>query len=197
MGSPYYLRQGVLEALISAQRELQQLLPEGKIKIFDAYRPVEVQQFMVDYTFAQVIKERDLKVETLSTHQQQEIWQEVYQIWAIPSYNLATPPPHSTGAAIDITLVDCNGEELNMGSEIDELSVRSQADYYANSNNIKEQQYHKHRELLHQSMSKAGFKRHRDEWWHFSLGDQMWAWLCQQENPGGSFLAKYGRMSEG
>ncbi|MGB3693683.1 MAG: M15 family metallopeptidase [Spirulinaceae cyanobacterium] len=195
--SPYYLRQGVLEALILAQQELQHFLPGGRIKIFDAYRPVEVQQFMVDYTFTQVINQKNLKLEELSTNQQQEIWQEVYKIWAIPSYNLATPPPHSTGAAIDITLVDSSGKELNMGSEIDELSARSQADYYAKSNNLEEQQYHNHRELLHKSMGEAGFKRHRDEWWHFSLGDQMWAWLWQQENSGGSFLAKYGRMSEG
>ncbi len=195
--SPYYLRQGVLEALIVAQQELQNLLPGGKIKIFDAYRPVEVQQFMVDHTFTEVLRERNLKLENLLPQNQQEIWQEVYKIWAIPSYDMRTPPPHSTGAAIDITLINSKGEELNMGSQIDELSVRSQADYYAQSSNSQEQQYHYNREILHQSMSRAGFKRHKDEWWHFSMGDQMWAWLCKQENSGGSFLAKYGRMSEG
>ena len=30
-------------------------------------------------------------------------------------------------------------------------------------------------------MTNAGFKRHPGEWWHFSLGDQMWAWLHNQE----------------
>ena len=195
--SPYYLRQGVLEALILAQQELQNFLPGGKIKIFDAYRPVEVQQFMVDYTFTEVLRGRNLNLEELSNPKKQDIWQEVYKIWAIPSYDLGTPPPHSTGAAIDITLINSTGEELNMGSQIDELSVRSQADYYAQSSNSQEQQYHHHREILHQSMSRVGFQRHKDEWWHFSMGDQMWAWLCQQENSGGSFLAKYGRMSEG
>jgi D-alanyl-D-alanine dipeptidase len=25
-------------------------------------------------------------------------------------------------------------------------------------------------------MTAAGFDRHGNEWWHFSLGDQMWAW---------------------
>ena len=46
--SPYYLRQGVLDRVIQAQVQLQQLHPDWRLQIFDAYRPVEVQQYMVD-----------------------------------------------------------------------------------------------------------------------------------------------------
>lgn len=45
--SPYYIRQGVLDRLIRAQEYLQELYPGWQIQIFDAYRPVEVQQYMV------------------------------------------------------------------------------------------------------------------------------------------------------
>lgn len=191
--SPYYLRQSVLAALLTAQRELQQYLPAGKIKIFDAYRPLEVQQFMVDYTFQQVLQQRNLGINDLSPAQQEAIWQEVYQIWAVPSSDPLTPPPHSTGAAIDVTLVDAQGQELDMGCAIDEMSPRAQADYYATSTKSQEQQYQHHREILHQSMLKGGFKRHRGEWWHFSLGDQMWAWLSQQDEGLTTAVARYGQ----
>lgn len=49
--SPFYLRQGVVDHLLSAQETLQKIHPNWRIQIFDAYRPVTVQQFMVDYTF--------------------------------------------------------------------------------------------------------------------------------------------------
>ena len=61
--SPYYLRQDVLQALIQAQKWLQQRHPGWQIQIFDAYRPIAVQQFMVDYTFASLLKEKGLILE--------------------------------------------------------------------------------------------------------------------------------------
>lgn len=192
--SPYSLRQGVLEALINAQTYLHQRHPGWKIKIFDAYRPVEVQQFMVDYTFAGLLRERGLKQENLSSEQRQKLLEEVYQIWAVPSDNPATPPPHSTGAAVDITLVDATGNTLDMGGEIDELSPRSHPDYYANSTSEKERLYCTRRQLLYQVMREARFCRHPGEWWHFSLGDQMWAWQHNRENLDNFLNARYGKV---
>ena len=40
--------------------------------------------------------------------------------------------------------------------------------------------------LLDEVMRSAGFRRHGNEWWHFSLGDQMWAWTT------GEAVAIYG-----
>ncbi|MBE9125316.1 MULTISPECIES: M15 family metallopeptidase [unclassified Coleofasciculus] len=190
--SPYYLRQSVLEALIAAQTQLQQQSPGWRIEIFDAYRPIAVQQFMVDHTFSEVVRARNLNLSTLSDNQRDALWQEVYQLWALPSTNPMTPPPHSTGAAVDITLVNATGQTLDMGSAIDELSPRSHPDYYANQ---PEKPYHYYRQLLQAVMESVGFRRHPGEWWHFCLGDQMWAWLCHQENPTQTFTACYGRIS--
>ena len=192
--SPYYLRQSVVNALIQAQSYLQQLRPGWQIQIFDAFRPVAVQQFMVDYAFSQLLQSRALQLELLSDAEIEAIWQEVYKIWAVPNYNLATPPPHSTGAAIDITLVDNQGKVVDMGSPIDELSERSHPDYYGNSTSKTQQQYHGHRQLLHQVMLQANFRRNPGEWWHFCLGDQMWAWLCNLESATENFSASYGRV---
>lgn len=190
--SPYYLRLRVLDSLLQAQAQLQVKYPRWQIKIFDAYRPIAVQQFMVDYTYAQVVQAQGLIEDSLSQSQRQIIWQQVYQIWAVPSLDPLTPPPHSTGAAIDITLVDSDGKTVNMGSPIDELSARSHPNYFASSTNSVEQQYHFHRQLLRDVMYSAGFTRHPGEWWHFSLGDQMWAWLKNQENSSHNAVACYG-----
>lgn len=184
--SPYYLRQGVLNRLLQAQIYLQQTHPQWRIQIFDAYRPIAVQKFMVDYAFSQVLQAEGLTVEQLSPDRQQALWQQVYQIWAIPSTDPKTPPPHSTGAAVDITLVDAAGMTVNMGSPIDEMSARSQPNYFASSSDPVEQQYHIHRQLLRDIMLKAEFTRHPGEWWHFSFGDQMWAWLSDRP------VAQYG-----
>lgn len=190
--SPYYLRQRVVDSLLQAQIQLQLSHPHWQIQIFDAYRPIAVQQFMVDYTFAQVVEAQGLIAENLSQLQRDRIWQQVYQIWASPSHDPRTPPPHSTGAAVDITLVDDTGNIVNMGSPIDELSARSHPDFFANSSDPVEQQYHARRQLLRNVMYLAGFTRHPGEWWHFSLGDQMWAWLKNQDNPSYNAVARYG-----
>ncbi len=202
--SPYFLREGVLDALKTAQSYLKQRQPHWQIMIFDAYRPIEVQAFMVNFTYAQVLQEKGWQAETLSAPQKDDAWQEVYELWAPPNLDPKAPPPHSTGAAVDITLFDTQTEEpVFMGSEIDELSARSHPHYFAelasnprtspDEKRLAEQAAH-NREILYEMMRKAGFQRHLQEWWHFCLGDQMWAWLTQQEQPHLSFKARYGRI---
>ncbi len=187
--SPYFLRESVVNALLLAQEELTLIYPQWKILIFDAYRPLPVQQFMVDYSFNELLKSQGLKQDELTSEKIKELWEQVYQFWAIPNYDLATPPPHSTGGAIDITLINNDDQiVINMGSEIDEISVKSYPDHFANSTDLKEQEYHNNRNILKSVMYKAGFKQHPNEWWHFCLGDQMYAWLSNLPH------GKYGRI---
>ena len=47
--------------------------------------------------------------------------------------------------------------------------------------------FHSRRCLLHRVMTQAGFVRHPNEWWHFSFGDQLWAWTVHKDR------AIYGR----
>lgn len=193
--SPFFVREDVLARLLEAQKQLQALQPGWKIFIFDAFRPLAVQQFMVDYTFAEVVQQQGLKPEDLTELQRQKCLEQVYEFWAAPNHDPAYPPPHSTGAAIDITLVDKVGKLIEMGSPIDEVSPRSYPNHFAESQNSQEQQFHQHREMLNQVMSIAGFMRHPKEWWHFSYGDQMWAWLKQQVDPNFAAIARYGRVA--
>ena len=192
--SPYCLRQGVIRTLLEAQFLLEKRYPNWKIKIYDAYRPVGVQQFMVNYTFDSLVKKLNLKERQLAAQQRQDLWGQVYELWAAPSLDKNMPPPHSTGAAVDVTIVDEHGQTLDMGGDIDELSERSQPDYYLSNPDEAKQQYHFHRQLLNRVMTNAGFCRHPGEWWHFSVGDQMWAWLYNLNNSSDTAIARYGRI---
>ena len=186
--SPYFLRQRVLQKLIEAQAHLQSQRPDWRLQIFDAYRPIPVQQFMVDYTFAQLACSEGLSPDNLSEEAHSQLQEKVLRFWAVPSPDPGTPPPHSTGAAVDLTLANAAGEPVDMGSAIDEISPRSEPEHFAHSSDATGQHYHQHRQLLTSAMSQAGFRQHPNEWWHFSWGDQLWAWQVGREE-----IAQYGR----
>jgi zinc D-Ala-D-Ala dipeptidase len=187
--SPFYLRQGVIERLAHAQKQLEQRSANWRLKIFDAYRPIPVQQFMVQYTFEQEAQAQGVEPQTLSEAEREALMARVYQFWAPPSTDPATPPPHSTGGALDVTLVDESSQEIDMGSPIDEISDRSYPDYFTTV----APKVHHHRQILKQTMLDAGFRQHQNEWWHFSYGDQMWVWLNQQSEENAPKQALYGR----
>ncbi len=184
--SPWQLRSGVYERLKTASRSLSQSHPGWSLHLFDAYRPIAVQNDMVRLEFLAWSKGRHEA--DLSEKERDRIYQKVYRIWAVPSDDPATPPPHSTGAAMDLTLTDSSGREVWMGSPIDENSDRSNPDYFK----ILDPVAHDHRRVLCEAMESAGFTRHPEEWWHFSYGDQMWAWLTSHQT-GHAEMARYGR----
>ncbi|MEL6938883.1 MAG: M15 family metallopeptidase [Cyanobacteria bacterium J06598_1] len=185
--TPYFLRQGVLTQLIQAQKFLQTKAPGWQLEIFDAYRPIPVQQFMVDHTLAQLAEAEGLKINELTAAERSRLHTQVITFWAVPSPNPATPPPHSTGAAIDLTLCDAQGTPVDMGSPIDEISPRSYPNHFASDPSPHAKSAHRHRSLLTEVMVGAGFRQHPNEWWHFSLGDQLWA---LQKGEGA--IARYG-----
>lgn len=192
--SPYWLRQSVATALQQAQQHLQSSYPGWRIQIFDAYRPLAVQQFMVDYTAQNLAQQQGLDLAQASATEKQALMARVYQFWALPSANPQTPPPHSTGAAVDITVVDDIGQSVDMGSPIDEVSERSHPNHFQDKADPISQQVHHHRCVLRQVMATVGFQQHPNEWWHFSLGDQMWAWLTERSTQQ-HCIARYGSIT--
>ena len=179
---PFRLRSGVVRRLLQAQDLLRQRAPELCFAIFDAWRPISVQAFMVNYTIDQLCRERGVDREDPRQEADlQTMESEVERFWAPPSRNPQTPPPHSTGAAVDLTLATDAGELLAMGSPIDAIGVVSEPDYFANTSDPAGQLFHQRRELLRTVMASAGFAQHPNEWWHYSYGDQLWAWRSGAE----------------
>ncbi len=184
---PWVLRKSVLKRLIEAQKHLTERNPDLKLALFDAWRPIPVQKFMFDYTIHETCKNRGIDINDHSLNGiVTEIIEEVGMFWAKPSSNPSTPPPHSTGAAIDLTLADINGQPLDLGGEIDFIGDKSRPNFYEQDSlrmpYSKYHVFHNRRFLLSSVMEEAGFVQHPNEWWHFSYGDQLWSWLSKRGN---------------
>ena len=141
---------------------------------------------MIEHELNKLVKHRGLCASDLDDATYESLMEEVLMVWAKPDKNPLCPPPHSTGAAVDLTIVDGSGKQIDMGSEIDAIGNVSLPNYFLDSADPNEQIYHRNRELLCVVMTKAGFRRLPHEWWHFSFGDQVWAmleWLDAPEKP--------------
>ena len=199
--SPWFLRSGVLLALENAQAELQRQRPGWRIAIFDAWRPLQVQAYMVWRQFLQEAEEDGVssRLQPYDSpfalrEQEPELYQRlaprVYRFWGVPNPDPARPPPHSTGAALDCTLLDAEGALVPMGGPVDDFSDRAVPEYFAKAPaGSTAADYHRHRELLRAVLASQDFVQHPGEWWHFSLGDQLWAWRL------GAAQARYGRVT--
>lgn len=111
------------------------LAPKGyRIKIWDAYRPHSVQV---------------------------EMWK------LVPNEDFVANPKkgssHGRGAAVDVTLVDKDGKELDMGTAHDDFSKKA----FPESPEVSEAA-RVNRRILNAAMEAEGFKRIKTEWWHFS-----------------------------
>jgi len=190
-GTPWKIRSGILESLRKAQDNLQILQPGWKIKLFDAYRPVAVQTFMVDRELTILAAQEGLNPKKLSDDDRDRLMGKVSRLWAMPNNNPDTPPPHSTGGVFDCTLADASGREVDMGSPIDENSDRSNPDYFAAAKDATGRQAHANRTLLNDILQAEGFRRNPSEWWHFSRGDQLAVWIDIAKAP--KAVAIYGR----
>ncbi|MBX7126124.1 MAG: peptidase M15, partial [Cyclobacteriaceae bacterium] len=74
----------------------------------------------------------------------------------MPSRDPKTPPPHSTGAAVDLTLQDADGRAADMGCPIDETTDRAFPAHYASAGDPASRAIHVRRELLNEVMAGAG-----------------------------------------
>ena len=156
--------------------------------IYDSWRPLEVQEFMFKRAFLLECKKSEIDASFKNRKSYTSILKKVEKFWAYPSHDSRCPPPHSTGGALDICLSDKDGNLVEMGSTVDQMDETSIPDFYANIKNEEAFIWNSRRNLLREIMTKFGFAQHPNEWWHFSYGDQLWAWKNKKEN------AIYGRI---
>lgn len=128
-----YLRYKTVKALVLANRKFME---KGfKIKLFDCYRPLDIQKKM-------------------------------WKIVSDPQYvaNPAKGSIHNRGGAVDITLVDFEGKELDMGTSFDFFGKEASHDYPNLSKQVKN-----NRNLLRKIMIQENFNSFDSEWWHYNL----------------------------
>lgn len=134
--SDAYLRYGTLQKLSDVCDELKE---HGlNLKIWDAYRPISAQA----------------------------------RLWEVcPDPTYVSPPDtgnrtHCRGSAVDVTLIDQDGNELEMPSGFDDFSAKGDRDYSDCSETAAA-----NAQLLQSIMEKHGFTGYSGEWWHFTDKD--------------------------
>lgn len=135
--SDAYLRYGTVQKLAAVSADLEEL--GLSIKIWDGFRPVSAQ----------------------------------WKLWEVcPDSTFVADPrkghsSHSRGNAVDLTLVDKNGAELEMPTEFDDFSGNASREHFHCSETAAA-----HAQLLEILMEKHGFVGYSDEWWHYYDTDQ-------------------------
>lgn len=168
-----WLRKSVAEKL--ARVNARAVSAGLELFLFDAWRPRSVQAYFHDVWMPGELKRRNPGLQGAA------LTEEVERYWAAPSDSAASPAPHATAAAVDLTLRWKDGEALWMGSLFDDVTSLANRDRFetldADNFSFSDQEARANRRLLHWLMAEEDFAGHPDEWWHFSWGDQMWAAL--------------------
>lgn len=141
-----YLHPIAAKALVKAQKRLKQLRPDLSLKIYDAARPMHIQQKMWD------------KVKGTSKN--------IYVSNPANGGGL-----HNYGLAVDVTICRLNGDSIPMGTKIDYMGRAAHIDkeqQLVNSKIITREAL-QNRILLREVMRYAGFRPLRSEWWHFNF----------------------------
>lgn len=141
-----YLHPEAARALRKAQAELRRLRPELSLKVYDAARPMHIQQRMYD-----VVKGTPKNIYVSNPRNGGGL--------------------HNYGLAVDITLCDARGDTLPMGTKIDymgELAHVSLESQMRKAGRLSATAC-RNRQLLRRVMAAGGFKVLRTEWWHFNL----------------------------
>ena len=157
------LREGAAERLARAEK----LLPVGlRLLVVEGYRPLELQRKIFESYREELAQlNPEYSAEQLRT--------------AASRY--VSPPelaPHSAGSAIDLTLCDAEGRELDMGTPMNANPEESGGQCYTEAAGISPEAA-ENRAILVEAMHSAGFVNYPTEWWHFSYGDRYWALMSR------------------
>ncbi len=94
--------------------------------------------------------------------------------------DIKTPPGHSTGGAVDLSLEGPDGGALDMTAPFDPDS-EERRQVAATFAPLLAPEARAHREVLIRAMAAAGFTNYGGEWWHWSYGDSCWAWRQRRQ----------------
>lgn len=143
------------EALAGVQ---ESLAPFGLgLKLFDGYRPQRAVDHFVRW--AEDVSDTRMKQAFYPGVQKKNLFRDGY---------IAAKSSHSRGSTVDLTIIDIEtGQELDMGTTFDFFGPMSWPD-----NKDMSAVARSNRALLQQAMGRYGFKPLREEWWHFTFGNE-------------------------
>ena len=166
------IRKYIYDLLLKASKEL----PKGyQFIIYEAYRPMSAQIKL----WEGVVSQKKKEYPDMDPNSEEFI--ALCNIFAANPYRQGSG--HQSGAAVDISVVDADGKEIDMGGFVRGFNDTADFDCPTISETAK-----KNRLLLKETLSKVGMLNYPAEWWHYSFGDRLWAKLT------GSTLAIFKKL---
>lgn len=139
------MRSSLLTRLIDADHQLPAPL---RLCVLDAFRTTAEQQVLIEYYSSEGPTEGFVASLEEGTFR----------------------PPHTTGGAVDLTLA-YRGEPLALGTDFDAFSPLAALHAFESSDSLTRRL----RRVLSESLVQAGLVPYELEWWHWSFGDDVWA----------------------
>jgi D-alanyl-D-alanine dipeptidase len=162
------MRKGIYEKLLQAQ----EMLPHGlKFCLYEAYRSLELQQTLFNNRYSEL---KSLH----SSWKHEELFQETTKLVS-PTINRDDSkniPPHSTGGAIDIYLIDEAQNPVDMGILVKDWMKDLDGSLSQTNSSIISAEAIKYRAIMGEILSTVGFVNYPTEYWHWSYGDRYWAY---------------------
>ena len=179
---PYYANMGIKGAIDkccmrygvwSKLKLAQSYLPtDYRLKIYDAWRPFEVQYAL----YMQYRNKLRLENPEITEPDLDEL---VRCFVSLPVKDVLEGPVHATGGSVDVTITDKTGKEVNMGTAFDYFGDMANTAYFEWNNYDDEAK--NNRRMLYHVMTKAGFTNLPTEWWHFDYGNKFHSFYSGQK----------------
>lgn len=149
------LTEDAANALAAVQQDLA--VTGRGLKVFDCYRP---RRAVADFAaWARDPNDQRTKAEYYPNVDKSRLFELGY---------IAERSSHSRGSTVDVTIIDlATGAELDMGTPYDLFDPRSWP-----SDRTVPEAARENRLLLQRTMVSWGFRPLREEWWHFTLGNE-------------------------
>lgn len=165
-----FVRHGTLKRLVHAAS----LLPDGYcLVIFDAWRPFSLQEELYSFYSETIISYYRLESED------EKLQRKIINKYVLPPVkSRRIPPVHTTGGAVDLSIMDDRGHMLDMGTRFDYFGKEASTDYYE-VHQINDT-IRNNRRLLYNVMISAGFTNLPSEWWHYDFGDRFWGYYTNK-----------------
>lgn len=164
-----YLRKTVYEKLIESQRKL----PKGlRFCLYEGYRSLVLQKMIFEKQFNNVKKRHP----DGSPHQLFIETTKLVSPVVNPdhSYNV---PPHSTGGAIDVYLINDEEKPVDMGIHPKDWMQDADGVLSLTASEHISPVAKKNRQIMSDALSAVGFVNYPTEYWHWSYGDRYWAYI--------------------
>lgn len=164
-----YLRKTVYEKLKLAE----QRLPKGlHFCLYEGYRSIALQKMLFDTQYGAVTKKHH-------DWSSSELFAETTKLISpvINEDGTQNIPPHSTGGALDVYLLDDKGAPVEMGIHPKDWMKDDGGVLSLTSSHLISSTAKKNRKTMSDALLSVGFVNYPTEYWHWSYGDKYWAYL--------------------